>query len=63
MKLFKKFKIKKGKEVLNSTGGNYIAGQMMPDEAPEQIPENFQPRRGDSIRDSKYPYDTGGHAL
>ena len=51
MNLFKRFKLKKGKEVLNSTGGNYIAGQMIPDEAPEQIPENFQPRRRDSISD------------
>ena len=49
MKLFKRFKLKKGKEVLNSTGGNYIAGQMIPDKAIEQIPENFQSRRRDSI--------------
>ena len=51
MKLFKKFKIKKGKEDLNNTGGNYIVGQMIPDKAPEQIPENFQLRRRDSISD------------
>ena len=51
MKLFKRFKLKKGKEELNSTGGNYICGQMIPEEALEQIPENFQPRRRDAISD------------
>ena len=51
MKLFKRFKLKRGKEVLNSTGGNYIAGQMIPDEAPKQIPESFQSRRRDAISD------------
>ena len=51
MKLFKRFKLKKGKEELNSTGGNYICGQMIPEEALEQIPENFQPRRKDAIGD------------
>ena len=51
MKLFKRFKLKKGKEELNSTGGNYICGQMISDEALKQIPENFQPRRRDAISD------------
>ena len=51
MKLFKRFKLRKGKEVLNSTGGNYVVGQMIPDEAHEQIPENFQQRRQGSISD------------
>ncbi len=51
MKLFKRFKLKRGKEVLNSTGGNCIAGQMIPDEAHKQLPENFQRRRRDCISD------------
>jgi hypothetical protein len=41
MKLFKRFKLKKGKEELNSTGGNYVCGQMISQETLEQIPENF----------------------
>jgi len=51
MKLFKRFRLKKGKEELNSTGGNYIAGQMIPEEALKQLPEHFQKRRKDSISD------------
>lgn len=51
MKRFKRFKLKKGKEELSSTGGNYICGQMIPEEALEQMPENFQPRRKDAISD------------
>jgi hypothetical protein len=51
MKLFKRFKLKKGKEELNSTGGNYVCGQMISAEALEQIPENFQLRRRDAISD------------
>ena len=51
MKLFKRFKLKKSKEELNSTGGNYICGQMISEEALEQVPENFQPRRKDAITD------------
>jgi hypothetical protein len=51
MKIFKRFKLKRGKEELNSTGGNYVCGQMISEEAFEQVPENFQPRRKDSISD------------
>ena len=51
MKRFKRFKLKKVKEELNSTGGNYICGQMISEQALEQIPENFQPRRRDAISD------------
>lgn len=51
MKRFKRFKLKKGKEELNSTGGNYLCGQMIPETAFEQVPENFQPRRRDAISD------------
>lgn len=51
MRLFKRFELKKGREELKSTDGNYICGQMISAEALEQIPENFQPRRKDAISD------------
>lgn len=47
----KLFKLKRSKEELNRTGDNYICGQMIPEKALEQIPEQFQSRRRDSISD------------
>ena len=47
----KRFKVKKGKGELNSTGGNYLCGLLLEGHAKQSLPENFQPRRSDAISD------------
>ena len=47
----KRFKVKKGKGELNSTGGNYLCGLLLEGHAKRSLPENFQPRRSDAISD------------
>ena len=47
----KRFKVKKGKGELNSTGGNYLCGLLLEGHAKQSLPENFQPRRIDAISD------------
>ena len=47
----KRFKVKKGKGELNSTGGNYLCGLLLGGHAKQSLPKNFQPRRSDAISD------------
>jgi len=47
----KRFKLGKGKEELNSTAGNHLCGLMINQQAMDQLPDNFQSRRCDAIRD------------
>ena len=47
----KRFKVKKGKGELNSTGGNYLCGLLLERHAKRSLPKNFQPRRSDAISD------------
>ena len=46
-----RFKVKKCKGELNSTGGNYLCGLLLEGHAKQSLPENFQPRRIDAISD------------
>lgn len=47
----KRYKVKKGKGELNSTGGNYLCGMLLEGHAKRSLPENFHPRRSDAIGD------------
>ena len=47
----KRFKVKKGKGELNSTGGNYLCGLLLEGHAKQSLPKNFQARRRDAISD------------
>lgn len=47
----KRLKLKRGKEELNSTGGNYLCGHFLRSLAREHLPANFQIRRSDAISD------------
>lgn len=47
----KRYKVKKGKAELNSTGGNYLCGILLEGHAKKSLPENFHSRRSDAISD------------
>ena len=47
----KRLKLERGKEELNSTGGNYLCGHFLREPAREHLPKNFQIRRSDAISD------------
>ena len=47
----KRFIFKKGKEELNSTGGNHLCGHFLQEATLRHIPENFQSYRSDAISD------------
>ena len=47
----KRLKLKRGKEELNSTGGNHLCGYFLHNIAREHLPVNFQSRRSDAISD------------
>ena len=47
----KRLKLERGKEELNSTGGNYLCGHFLLEPAREHLPKNFQIRRSDAIND------------
>jgi len=47
----KRLKPERGKEELNSTGGNHLCGHFLRGPAREQLPTNFQNRRSDAISD------------
>lgn len=46
----KRLKLKRGKEELTSTGGNYLCGVLLKGLS-SVLPKNFQPRRSDAISD------------
>ena len=47
----KRLKLEKGKEELNSTGGNHLCGHYLRGAAREHLPANFQSRRKGAISD------------
>ena len=47
----KRLKLERGKEELNSTGGNHLCGHFLREPAHEHLPKNFQIRRSDAISD------------
>jgi len=47
----KRLKLARGKEELNSTGGNHLCGHFLRAAAREHLPANFQCRRSDAISD------------
>jgi len=47
----KRLKLERGKEELNSTGGNHLCGHFLRGAAREHLPANFQSRRSDAISD------------
>ena len=47
----KRLKPERGKEELNSTGGNHLCGHFLREPAREHLPKNFQIRRSDAISD------------
>jgi len=47
----KRLKLERGKEELNSTGGNHLCGHFLREAAREHLPANFQSRRKGAISD------------
>ena len=47
----KRLKLGRGKEELNSTGGNHLCGSFIREAARTHLPANFQSRRSDAISD------------
>jgi len=47
----KRLKLERGKEELNSTGGNHLCGHYLRGAAREHLPANFQSRRKGAISD------------
>jgi hypothetical protein len=47
----KRLNLERGKEELNSTGGNHLCGHFLRELAREHLPKNFQIRLSDAISD------------